>query len=154
MGLDMYLSKKTYVKNWSFHKEEEKHSISVKMGGKSRKDIKPKRISYIIEEMIYWRKANAIHNWFVENCQEGVDNCQEVYVSREQLEELVSICEQVVKTKDTSLLETKSGFFFGGTEYDEYYFDECKRTAKTIRSILAEESPKGWRGEFYYEASW
>ena len=59
--------------NCSFYEKEEKHSISVKKGGKSRKDIKPKRISHIIEEMIYWRKANAIHNWFVENCQEGVD---------------------------------------------------------------------------------
>ena len=81
-------------------------------------------------------------------------NCQEVYVSREKLEELASICEQVVKTKDTSLLETKSGFFFGGTEYGEYYFDECKRTAKTIRSILAEEHPEGSKGSFFYQSSW
>jgi len=151
----MYLSKKTYVKNWSFHKSEEKHTISVKKGGKSRKDIKPKRVSYIVEEVMYWRKANAIHSWFVENCQNGVDECQESYVSREQLEELASICEEVAKTKNTSLLETQSGFFFGGTEYDEYYFDECKETAKGLRNLLAEETPEDCSsGNFYYEASW
>ncbi len=116
MGLDMYLSKKTYVKNWSFHKPEEKHTISVKKGGKSRKDIKPKRVSHIVEEVMYWRKVNAIHSWFVENCQNGIDECQESYVSREQLEELASICEEVVKTKDVSLLQTQGGFFFGSTE--------------------------------------
>ena len=155
MGLDMYLSKKTYVKNWSFQEKEKQHSISVKLGGKARKDIKPKRVSYIVEEVLYWRKANAIHNWFVENCQDGIDECQESYVSREKLEELANICEEVVRTKNTSLLETTSGFFFGGTEYDDYYFEECKRTAKEIRKVLKEETPEnGYSGDFVYQSSW
>jgi hypothetical protein len=155
MGLDMYLSKKTYVKNWSFHKPEEKHSISIKKGGKARKDIKPKRVSYIVEEVMYWRKANAIHNWFVQNCQDGIDECQESYVSRKKLEELASICEEVVKTGNVSLLETTSGCFFGGTDYDEWYFEECKNTGKTLRKLLAEETPEGCdEGYFYYQSSW
>tara|TARA_B100000927_G_scaffold107064_1_gene86586 strand:+ start:5881 stop:6348 length:468 start_codon:yes stop_codon:yes gene_type:complete len=155
MGLDMTLSKKTYVQNWDFHKEKEKHTISIKKGGKVRKDIKSKRISYIVEEVMYWRKANAIHSWFVENCQNGVDECQESYVSVEQLEELASLCEEVVQTKNTSLLETQSGFFFGSTDYDEYYFQECEETAKVIRELLSEETPEGCnKGSFYYQASW
>lgn len=40
------------------------------------------------EEIGYWRKANAIHGWFVRNCAEGVDECQPIAVSREQLEAL------------------------------------------------------------------
>ena len=28
------------------------------------------------EEVAYWRKFNALHNWFVQNCQDGVDECQ------------------------------------------------------------------------------
>ena len=28
-----------------------------------------------LEEVAYWRKQNAIHNWMVENVQRGVDNC-------------------------------------------------------------------------------
>ena len=155
MGLDMYLEKRTYVKNWSHKSKEEKHTVSVKLGGKARKDIKPKRISHIVEEVLYWRKANAIHKWFVENVQNGEDDCKEYYVSKEQLEELAELCEKVVETKDTKLLKTASGFFFGSTEYDEYYFDDCKRTAKEIREVLKEETPKGsYSGDFYYSSSW
>ena len=29
MGLDMYLTKRTYVKNWNFQKDEEKHKVTV-----------------------------------------------------------------------------------------------------------------------------
>ena len=31
--------------------------------------------SRIIEQVGYWRKANQIHNWFVENVQDGEDDC-------------------------------------------------------------------------------
>jgi hypothetical protein len=77
MGLDMYLTRKVYVKNWSFRKPEELHEITVKRGGQPRTDINPEKISYVIEDVAYWRKANAIHKWFVDNCQDGVDECQE-----------------------------------------------------------------------------
>ena len=28
------------------------------------------------EASIYWRKANAIHGWFVKNAQQGIDDCR------------------------------------------------------------------------------
>jgi len=37
------------------------------------------------EEIGYWRKANAIHGWFVRNCADGVDECQPIAVSRDDL---------------------------------------------------------------------
>ena len=64
MGLDMYLSKKTYVKRWDHNRPEEQHEVTVRLGGVARKDIDPKKISYIEEEVGYWRKANQIHKWF------------------------------------------------------------------------------------------
>src|SRR6187549_2040929 len=76
MGLDMYLNKKTYVKNWSHMAEKERHKITVRKGGRIRKDIKPERISEITEQVAYWRKANAIHRWFVEKVQGGKDDCE------------------------------------------------------------------------------
>lgn len=154
MGLDMYLSKKTYVKNWNHTPEEKKHKITIKQNGKQRSDIKADRITHIVEEVMYWRKANHIHHWFVENCQNGEDECQETYVSREKLKELAELCEKVVETKNGELLPTQSGFFFGSTEYDEYYFDECKQTAKTIRELLKENSEDSYNGDFYYQSSW
>jgi hypothetical protein len=96
MGLDQYLSKHTYVKNWSHTPDERKHKITVKQDGKVRRDIKLDRISYIVEEVGYWRKANQIHRWFVDNCQEGVDDCRDAYVSTEQLKELLDVCKKVM----------------------------------------------------------
>lgn len=157
MGLDQYLYKKTYVKNWNHMTPEELHEITINKGNKKRKDIKPERISYIIEEVGYWRKFNALHNWFVMNCQNGDDDCGEHYVSEEQLKELLETLNKVKEFKSDpineelrNLLPTQSGFFFGGTEYDEYYFDEVERTIEMISELLTEEGS----GDFYYNSSW
>jgi len=163
MGLDMYLYKKTYVKNWRHMKPDELHKITIKKGGKTRKDIKPERISYIVEEVGYWRKFNALHNWFVQNCQGGVDECQQSDVSCEKLQELLEVLKNVqsLKPKDgevtineeklEELLPTSSGFFFGGTDYDEYYFEDIDRTVKLLEELLKEDDQYD---EYYYQASW
>jgi hypothetical protein len=71
----------------------------------------------------YWRKANEIHNWFVQNIQNGEDDCNSYFIPREKLKELVNLCKTVKQTKNTDLLPTQSGFFFGSTEHDEYYYE-------------------------------
>ena len=57
--------------------------------------IKRKRQS---EDVAYWRKANAIHNWLVENVQYGEDNCYPHEISKEQLEELRATCRKVLES--------------------------------------------------------
>ncbi len=155
MGLDMYLYKRTYVKNWEFMDESQKHRISIEKDGKVREDIKPERITYITEEVAYWRKFNALHAWFVENCQDGIDNCKEHYVSKQQLEELLSTLKEIDSSNEISTAEenlpTQSGFFFGGTEYDEYYFEEVKETIETLESLLSEENLDA---SYFYCSSW
>lgn len=157
MGLDMYLTKKTYVKVWEHMKPEERFAVSIKKGGKIFSAIKPERVSYIIEEVGYWRKANQIHNWFVENVQDGKDECQESYVSRKQLQQLLDLCNKVLSAKEQAVtvgaevLPTKSGFFFGSTEYDSYYLDDLSDTKKILEGVLS--GPEG-EGDFYYRASW
>jgi hypothetical protein len=153
MGLDMYLSKKTYVKKWEHHSPEEVFEVSVKKGGQSYDMVKTKRVSYIEEEVMYWRKANHIHNWFVQNCQNGVDECQTSYVSSENLMMLYETLKQVSEDHSRAevLLETAPGFFFGGTEYDEYYFEEINRT---IEELEAEMIGGEFKGDYYYQSSW
>jgi hypothetical protein len=51
-----------------------------------------------LQEVAYWRKANAIHRWFVYNVQNGIDECQLSPVTRQQLDELLEICYEVIQT--------------------------------------------------------
>lgn len=158
MGLDMYLNKRTYVKNWSFMGKPELHDVTVKLGGKVRKDIDKKKVSSIVEEVAYWRKANQIHRWFVENVQEGVDDCKEYYVSVEQLQKLVDICETVLAAKNSTLsatlLPTGAGFFFGSTDFDEYYYQDVSNTIDMLKECIINHTVDKGSGDYYYQSSW
>lgn len=172
MGLDMYLHRKTYVKNWDYMKPEHRHQVSVKLNNKKHPYINTKMISTIEEEVGYWRKANQIHSWFVNNVQDGMDDCKEYYVDVNQLKELYDICKKIHESKVLSdnnidpgdILPTESGFFFGPTEYDEWYYQNIEDTIKIIEPILLldyELNEKRNNGEivtdwpeYYYGSSW
>lgn len=186
MGLDMYLSKRTYVGN---HYREPQNRVEIILPENEgdelfpikKGSIKTERISEIIEGVGYWRKANAIHQWFVDNVQDGEDDCGEYYVPREKIEELYKLCKKVVDKAELvegdvvvgqtlengewknetekgliiqnedeirDLLPTQSGFFFGSTEYDEWYLSYIKTTISILKPLLEEG------GDFYYSSSW
>jgi len=151
MGLDMYLSGKKYVKNWNHTPIDKKHTIIVKQGDKEITSIFP--ITYITYEVGYWRKANQIHNWFVNNIQEGVDDCKSYYVEIEQLKELRDLVEKVLADHKLAdeLLPNTPGFFFGSTEYDKYYFEDLEETKEILDKIIENDT-----GLFEYEyySSW
>jgi len=150
MGLDMYLEKRTYVRQWSHQTPEEQYNVEVTKGGQPVK-IDPKRVTYVIEEVGYWRKQNQIHQWFVENVQNGEDNCAEYCVSKGQLEDLLEICKKILNDNSLAeeLLPTASGFFFGGTEYDEWYFDGIQNTIEILEGVLSDTT-----ADYYYSSSW
>jgi hypothetical protein len=154
MGLDMYLSKKTYVKQWKHIPAEEQFKVEVTRGGKPYEEIKTERISYIVEELAYWRKFNALHNWFVQHEADGVDACQEIYVSSEAMALLLATLKEVHAAQNAevseNLLPTASGFFFGGTTYDEYYYSDVAETIEILEKLLEEDSDS----DYYYRASW
>ena len=152
MGLDSYLYKKNYIRQGEWYKPEVVNEVIVKTGGEIDKRINPKKVKYVVEEAAYWRKANQIHNWFVQNVQNGIDECQNSFVSREKLEELLDVCKKVEADNSLaeSLLPSASGFFFGGTEYDEWYFNDITNTIKYLTEALEDEEAD----EFEYYASW
>jgi len=158
MGLDMYLKKKTYVKNWGHMAPEELHSVTVLKNGTPVSHIKPERISGIEESVGYWRKANAIHKWFVDNVQDGNDDCKEYYVDTTQLQELLDACKQVKENHELApeLLPTEGGFFFGSTDYDEWYYQDIDHTIEMIEGLRAEIEPGKdyYPGSLYYQSSW
>ena len=93
------------------------------------------------EQVIYWRKSNQVHNWFVVNAQDGEDNCQPHSVSREQLEELRDLCRAVLADNDKAeeLLPTRRGFFFGAIDYDEWYYYDLQYTVEKIDEVLKDD---------------
>ena len=148
MGLDMYLNAERYLFDFGQNNDRElQENIGQLIGLPGDRKVKT-----ITVEAGYWRKANQIHNWFVQNVQDGVDECQEAYVSREHLKELRETCQKVLDNHDLaeSLLPTASGFFFGGTEYDDWYFNDIEDTIKIIDDALA--MPDNW--DFNYRSSW
>jgi hypothetical protein len=151
MGLDMYLNKHTYVQQWQHIEEDKQYKVEVTKGGQPT-HINPKKIKYIIEEAGYWRKANQIHQWFVDNVQKGVDDCGDYYVGTDDLEKLLDACEKVKADHSLAdtLLPSASGFFFGGTEYDEWYFNGIDNTIEILKEALADESDSS----YYYSSSW
>ena len=116
--------------------------------------------------IITWRKANAIHKFFVENCQEGNDNCQRHYVSESDLENLLEIINQILEIKTPVAREMKAeellptdieGCFFGSKEYDDWYYQDLKRTKDTLDKLFeyqaTAEAGKCF-DSFYYQSSW
>lgn len=103
----------------------------------------------------YWRKANAIHKWFVENVQNGIDECQLSVVSRDQINMLLERVELVLRdnSRARELLPTTSGFFFGSTDHDEWYFRDLEDTQEILKKAL-DILDGDDTITFYYQSSW
>jgi len=143
MGLDMYLSAKRYI--W------DKEAEGVEVNGV---DIPaPLKLKELGCRAAYWRKANQIHGWFVKNVQGGEDNCRPFDVTREDLEALIDVCRKVLANRKLAaeLLPPNEGFFFGGYQYDDYYFNDLQRTADELTALL-EAVDDDW--SFEYQSSW
>lgn len=158
MGLDMYLYASKYVSgNDILSKDDpERYKKLTEVVGAEDFPIGAFPSATVDIQIGYWRKANAIHDWFVQNCQNGEDDCRKVHVSRDTLIELRDICMKVLLNKGNQdraeeLLPTAEGFFFGGTDYDDYYWEYVESTITVLNTILV-AVPDDW--EFGYQSSW
>jgi hypothetical protein len=152
MGLDMFLDVEVFF--WTdTSKVQEK--IRKALGIKT---ILDKRIKRVIIEGIYWRKANAIHKWFVNKVQNGKDDCGQYEVSHETLKELLGIIDRVLKDHGLAEVDlpTEDGFFFGSTEYNKGYFENLKYTKKQLEEHLQMYDQKidNVSISFIYHSSW
>jgi len=147
------------------------------------KDFKLRGITF---EVGYWRKANAIHHWFVKNVQDGNDDCGKYDVSEEKIDELIDSCQTLLSEVETApsdlcyageswdsedghknltregevitnpevaanILPTTEGFFFGCTDYDDYYLESVK---DTLRIATRAKHLINMGFEIDYQASW
>lgn len=190
MGLDMYLTKKIYI-GANYEHNHVKGEINLTKDNKPIK-VNLSKVTYIEESAGYWRKANQIHRWFVENVQDGNDDCGTYDVSMEDLKNLLTICKEI-KSKcnlvdgkvingqtaspatggklvdniedgklmnnshiAAKLLPSASGFFFGSTDYDQWYMNDIDNTIEIIEAIFADKQPYKDYLDFdiTYHASW
>lgn len=154
MGLDMYLYASRYTSDADWRGEDDRKvfkDILKAVDGEKFVDTDLPSVTVDLK-VGYWRKANQIHNWFVQNVQSGEDNCAEYYVDRDKLIELRDICKTVLAEKDKAdeVLPPQSGFFFGSTEIDEWYWQDIESTIEIIDKCL--EMDDKWC--FKYQSSW
>lgn len=102
MGLDMYLEAKlgVYPGLYEGHGELQSALRKVIADGSLDGGAMEPQVDYpgigqvkgVVIRAAYWRKANAIHGWFVDKVQGGEDECKPHDVAREQLQELRDLC--------------------------------------------------------------
>lgn len=116
-------------------------------------------------EIGYWRKQSQIHNWFVTNIQNGIDDCHRYNVDWEDLTDLLKVLEEVLETRNKDILPLVDGFFFNVNDDDDsWYWNGIYYTYKLIKTILYnvyiedgecfEDETKQWRVSFFYVSSW
>ena len=150
----MYANKKHYVRNYEHTKDECRHTITIEWPYAKNIDIS--KIESIEETSMYWRKANAIHKWFVDNVQDWKDDCRTYEFDGDILDELSDIINKIInwsKIEDWkvivnpelahALLPTSRWFFFGGTEYDEYYIQTLQDTKVRIDWLKVDGTVQG-----------
>ena len=178
MGLDMFLERMPKKKQ-AFELPENVEN--------SRNALAINPVYVESEEIGYWRKANAIHKWFVDRVQDGIDDCDYHHeVTREILEELLGICKRIISNTEIKeefhavgsevdengnviidmveekymenvdvakeCLPTQGGFFFGNTDYDEWYLEQIKNTIEIITNAL--DTTDFENQVIYYCSSW
>ncbi len=115
------------------------------------------------KEFISWRKMNAIHGWMVKHVMDGIDENEgkSYWISYSNL---LDFYDQLVKarlTRDATIFPPTKGFFFGGAEVDEYYWEELLWTIEQLQDTITEmkEAIKtdeliNYEYSFWYESSW
>lgn len=157
MGLDMYLSASKTIGAWHHKKDDEKAlyaSILEKIGLLGCRCEQSPCLTIKVA-VAYWRKANAIHAWFVREVQNGEDEGREHYVPRSKLIELSDLCKLLLESMDEAVAQSKlppQAGFFGSSDIKDSYWMDLQNTVIQLHSILDQKEMDGM--EFYYRASW
>lgn len=148
MGLDMYLSR-NLDQNGNVLSITPQDELNNDAFAKLLKRATKSSVSYlqpsINVNIAYWRKANAIHQWFISHCADDVDDCQDITVYIEDLHKLKDTCEEILKAPNDialmgRLLPPQGGFFFGDTDLnDADTLNSYLESVKYTNNILAEE---------------
>jgi len=151
MGLDMYLYAEKYVHNRDYTTEDKDEAVYKAILTASNMDTLPSPDfgGVTISKCIgYWRKANAIHGWFVRELADGVDECQRISVAREDLINLRNDCVNALAKRneavETTALNTHVINSTGDNEDDvvrSIMKSMQEESSKSSKTILASDDP-------------
>lgn len=185
MGLDMYLHAERYYARsaWASDENRQTYNRIIDLVDAAHY-VDPHWPSLHVSILVgYWRKANHIHHWFVNNVQDGRDDCGRHYVHRSQLYELYNICKDVLAhcrlvrgqvlasityTHEGQTKNYIDGLILEDSRYarehlptsDGPFFGSTEYNEQYVNSIkdtirIIERALKTPdEWEFYYEASW
>lgn len=178
MGLDMYfyLKEKKHVEGWARGNDDEYKAFGrydAERGVPDEiaypEDIKElaeyiykinfkstfiNRDGFRMYQIGYFRKFNALHNYIVNNLADGVDECQEIEITKDNLCALLDTLSKVSDNHDLAdeELPTAEGFFFGSTCYDDWYFSDVKDAIEMCELFLTNIDFDKYK--LVYLASW
>lgn len=181
-GLDQYLYADVYIPRWSHSSSDDRARADQVLEVAGLTALQEEDAGVTVRATVgYWRKANQIHKWFVDNVQGGKDDCGTYYVDKGELEELHEKCILVLASsemvpdnvsvgrqyepstgswrnmleKGEVILDPKvaqeelpsaDGFFFGATDYDQWYVMQLVRTVEIIEKLLPKMAVSEWSG--------
>lgn len=195
MGLDMYLTKRVYIGGQFEHRgvkinNDDTLNVSFKSYRRNAGtnevvfDIPVNVVDSITCNVITWRKANAIHNYFVREVQNGEDDCGTYDVSKTVLRDLYSKCCSIrytvgcyadtlnhYKPEDSiptelydhcmAVLPPVGGCFFGETDIKikenfDWYFSGIQQTIDGLADFALAEPTDEYHSyvDYFYHASW
>ena len=146
MGLDMYLRGRQF--NTAYKEDVPRPKLDNK---------------YCIESMTidlgYWRKHADLHGYIVDTFAKGIDKCQDIELSKEDLYKIIKAI------REDKLKKDHSGFFFGNSSGNGHYDKKRKDESMSLfqRAItflqegdkmIVEQNLYMDPRYVYYRASW
>lgn len=101
--------------------------------------------SFTGHEDMYYRKVNSLYAYFADRLEN-----EQCLVTRADVEDIIDRSSKVLLAHDVEvsaeLLPTQSGFFFGSTQYDEYYYDDIAEVHRKFTKYLEDwtDDTIGW----------
>lgn len=107
------------------------------------------------QQLGYWRKANAVHGWFVRECANGLDECQEIFVSREQLLKLRSDCNNALANRENAVPNSDEGRVISqpvgsGQDIMDFIMENMKLEQNKIGTTLVSDDPLQPTAGFFF----
>jgi hypothetical protein len=146
MGLDSYLYVKIYV-----GLSQLGNVISKMFPEMAKVGVEVKEVTF---QICYWRKNWVIHNWFVNKCQNGEDDCRNAYVDFDVAKDLYYRIKQILKPKGKpERIELVKKLLNGNEDdCDQWFFEDLKKTKNALQLFFDEYENHFF--ELEYSSSW